>query len=101
MSRLELERPTPLRCVSQRSLVGPLQSQVFSGPTGLEFLEQVTGAGRCCNETEQMSANTEELDRISTTARNHLSASDEGQCLLRRVAPGIGETPLARTLDIP
>lgn len=54
---------TPLRRVSQGSLVGLRYSQAFSGPTGFEFLEQALVD--VCDETAQMFTNMEELDRIS------------------------------------
>lgn len=57
-------RRTPLRRVSQGSVVGLRHSQAFfSGPTGLEFLEPIISD--IADENEQLLKNAEEIDLIS------------------------------------
>jgi len=96
-------RHTPLRRVSQGSLVGLRHSQAFSGPTGLEFLEQALAD--VCDETEQMFINMEELDRISD-GMEQLAHNLAGYLQAMRINAFCVEWPqvgaqLARTLDIP
>jgi DASH complex subunit DAM1 len=90
-------RHTPLRRISQGSLVGHRHSQAFSGQTGLEFLEQALVD--VCDETEQMFVNMEELDRISDGMEG-LAHSLAGYLQAMRINafcvewPQVGETPV-------
>lgn len=97
-------RHTPLRRVSQGSLVGLRHSQAFPGPTGLEFLQQALVD--VCDETEQMLLNMEELDRISD-GMEQLAHNLAGYLQAMRINafcvewPQVGRTALARTLNAP
>lgn len=61
-------RRTPLRRVSQGSLVGLRHSQAFAGPTGLEYLEPILSD--IADEQEQLLRNMEDIDTITEHMEN-------------------------------